>query len=298
MSRQMDKALYLLMLCCSTFICIYGRGPGRSPSCDVDLKVRRHTTWKAVPQHPLTLTCPFENCGEPFNITWCKVLDSGECLLVNSTENIEIRQSNKHSEGQPASVLTFKTISMNDDGLYRCLIKGYNYKQISHAINVSVSDFHQETEILGYKADPPLKLGLSPAGDDAQSWLPYFLICFCVALLVAVLTVFTLLKFYGWRRILTSTHAEGQERSTRMMPDLPKGSAPSSLFLPSQFSSPHTIQGQSTTGRPQSQPAPAATGNQPAVANAADRAVYATINHQRLQIPAREKSEYAAINFS
>lgn len=297
MSRQMDKVLYLLTLCCSTFICIYGRGT--FPSCEVDLNVRRDTTWKAVPQHPLTIVCPFEHCGESFNISWCKVLDSGDCVPVNSTENIEISQSNKHSEGQPASMLTFKQISVHDDGLYRCLLKGYNYEKISHAINVSVSDFHQETEILGYKADPSLKLELSPAGDDGESWLPYFLICFCVALLVTVLTVFTLLRFYGWRRILTFTHAEGQERSTRMMPDLPKGNTPSPLVLPAQFSSPHTIQCQSTTGRPPSQPAPAATtGNQPAVANTADRAVYAVINHQQLQIPAREKSAYAAINFS
>lgn len=110
-----------------------------SPSCEIELMVRRGTTLKTVPQQPLTVRCPVRHCGESLNVTWCKLLDTNVCEEIDYTENIERRQNEKHVRNELISYLTFTRISVHDDGLYRCHLKGYNYKKISHIINISVS---------------------------------------------------------------------------------------------------------------------------------------------------------------
>lgn len=107
------------------------------PSCEVELMVRRGTTRKVAPRQPLTVSCPVKHCGESLNVTWCKLLD--ECEQINYTKNVEIRQTENHVEDEMISILTFRRISIHDDGLYRCYVKGYKYEQISHIINISVS---------------------------------------------------------------------------------------------------------------------------------------------------------------
>lgn len=99
-----------------------------------------------------------------------------------------------------------------------------------------------------------------------------------------------------------------------MIPDLPKGSAPSTLSLQNQPSSLNDIHSPNTAERPSSQPNMMTDGHQPAVANtahesqASDSAVYAVINYRRSGIiPVREQrtvteqnknAEYAAISVS
>lgn len=99
-----------------------------------------------------------------------------------------------------------------------------------------------------------------------------------------------------------------------MIPDLPKGSAPSTLFLQNQPSSLNDIHSPSIVERPTSQPNMMTDGNQPATAKtahesqASDSAVYAVVNHRQSGIiPVREQhtateqnknAEYAAIGVS
>ena len=109
------------------------------PACEVGLMVRRGTTLKAAPQQRVRVKCPVKHCGEPLNVTWCKLLDTGKCEQMKETENVEIMQNDKHAKDELTSFLTFKRISINDDGLYRCDLKGYKDEQISHTINISVS---------------------------------------------------------------------------------------------------------------------------------------------------------------
>ncbi|TKS67092.1 B- and T-lymphocyte attenuator [Collichthys lucidus] len=164
---------YLLIFYCLTFVCIYGRGQDSFPSCEVQVMVQRGMIKKAAPQQRLTVRCPVKHCGESLNVTWCKLLETNTCEQINQTEDVEITQDDKHAADRLVSSLTFKRISLHDDGLYRCDLGD---TQIGHFINVSVSD-----------------------GELDLSWLPYFYICISAVLLVATFSVFTLLRFYGWR---------------------------------------------------------------------------------------------------
>ncbi|XP_078118943.1 B- and T-lymphocyte attenuator-like isoform X1 [Sander vitreus] len=299
----MDRPAYthLWLFSCFTFVCIYGRGQDLIPLCEVELMVQRGTTWKTVPQQRLTVSCPVKHCGESMRVTWCKRLDTNKCEQINYTENVEITQNDKHVKDKLISYLNFTRISINDSGLYQCLVKGYKYQQISHFINISVSDLNQDVENSDNNAHV---LPILVAGDKDVSWLPYFFICAGIALLFATLTASTHLSCYCWKRILTYKQSKTQEMSTHMIPDLPNGSAPSAPVL---YDSSYISYSQSAAGRPPS-PSPLMTnGNQPAVANTVnesqvfDHAVYAVINHRR--IPAREQhaateqnknTEYAA----
>lgn len=105
-------------------------------SCEVELRVQRATTLKFAPQQHVTLRCPVKHCGQSQNVTWCKQLDN--CEPINSTESVEMTQKDGHVD-ELISYLTFKSISTDDDGLYRCYLKGYEVELTSHVINVSVS---------------------------------------------------------------------------------------------------------------------------------------------------------------
>ncbi|XP_018533777.1 B- and T-lymphocyte attenuator isoform X2 [Lates calcarifer] len=285
------------------------------PSCEVGLAVRRGTTWKCAPQQSLTVNCPVTHCGKPLSITWCKLINVNSCERINKTENIEIRQHNNSSEDKLISDLTFKLISVHDDGLYRCVLNGYKY-EIGHIINISVSDTHEGVEIT-YNTDNTAVASLSAtaaasAGDaassEATSWLPYFYICITIVLLVFTLTVLILLHFYGCEYILTFKPTMGQEISTHIIPDLPRRSAPTTPVLQAHF----VLNDIYSTGTPLSPAAVITSGDQP-LANTADEsqgsdsAGYSVINHKQSGNPARNQHavtkqdknpEYASISVS
>ncbi|KAM6978830.1 uncharacterized protein LKV04_014176 [Tautogolabrus adspersus] len=268
--------------------------------------VKRGIIWKTAPEQRLTVTCPVKHCGESLNVTWCKLLDTDTCEQLNYTENVEVRQNNSDPKNKLISYLTFKWISIHDDGLYRCGVKGYKYKQISHMINISVSDFYQGFQNEHYEADAVS----SVAQVEEASWQPYAFICVSIVFLASTFTVLMLLRFYGWKRILTVNQTRAQEFSCHKMTNLPKSRAPSISVLPANLYS--LNENYSHTGlRPTSQPPLTTSRNQPAVANPADQsqgshhAVYAVISRQ--VIPAREQhdqtignknTEYAAIKVS
>ncbi|KAE8299211.1 hypothetical protein D5F01_LYC01604 [Larimichthys crocea] len=163
---------------------------------------------------------------------------------------------------------------------------------------IEYSDYYAELHRGSKNSDGKLDL----------SWLPYFYICISAVLLVATFSVLTLLRFYGWRRILSFNHNKGKETSTHMIPDLPKDSNHSTLFLQSPF--PHLKDVPSPTTVGPSQPPMMTSRNQPAVTvgetQAPERAVYSLINHRKSGLPAGEqpagtkqnkRAEYAVINF-
>ncbi|XP_042372823.1 uncharacterized protein LOC121966820 [Plectropomus leopardus] len=279
--------------------------------------VPQGTTWKAVPQQRLTVSCPVKHCGQSQDVTWCKLLDTHTCKQINNyTENVEITQSDTHKD-ELISYLTFTRISIHDGGLYTCQFKGSKYEEISHMINISVSDLHKGVEYFGNNADSSFWMKHSDSNadklpdvavQDNVSWLPYFIICISIALVVIILTVFTLLSFYGPKQILTYNHTKGKEMSIHMIPNLPKGNPPSPHVLQGHFSILNDVYSSSTANRPPSQPPLMISGNQLAVENTtdesqgSDHAVYAVISHQRPGIPAKEQhvanknSQYATIN--
>nr|XP_020509103.1 uncharacterized protein LOC109998558 isoform X1 [Labrus bergylta] len=298
---------YLLILSSLTFVFVNGRRPDSSPPCKVSVLLRRGTMWKTAPGQSLTVTCPVKHCGQPLKVTWCKLLHTDKCEQLNHTENVEVRQNNSDHKDELMSYLTFKWISIHDDGLYRCGFKGHKYKHISYMINISVSDLYQGFQNVHHEADAVSHV----AHVEEVSWQPYSFICVSIGFLAATLTVLMLLRFYGWKRVLIVNQTRAQEFSCHKMTNLPKWTAPSIPVQPANLYS--LNENHSQTGlRRTSQPPLTTNKNQLAVANPSDQSpglqhvVYAVITRQAV-IPAREQhhrttgnksTEYAAIKVS
>lgn len=92
---------------------------------------------KRAPWKPVTVSCPVKHCGKSLNVTWCKLLDGRNCERINEMEDVEVRQD--ASRAELISYLTFKNISLNDEGLYRCELRDTAIYEYSNAVNISVS---------------------------------------------------------------------------------------------------------------------------------------------------------------
>nr|XP_020465076.1 B- and T-lymphocyte attenuator isoform X2 [Monopterus albus] len=265
--------------------------------------VQRGTTKKRAPNQSLTLKCPVRHCGESLDVTWCKLLAPNHCDRIKETENIEITQDNntEYRKDQLISYLTFKQISVYDDGLYRCELTGshHRYDQISHTINISVSDNSKGVEDL----DSTSAEFLRPADDEAVTWRPYLFICAGIALLVATLTAVAYLRFYNCKGIWINKPAK--EMSTHMIPDLPK-SPPSTPVLQAHFSILNDLYSPSSVGTQPAPPCLITNGNQPlanSTSQGSDSVVYTALNHKQSGKPARkqhiatkQESSYATIS--
>ncbi|XP_047457737.1 B- and T-lymphocyte attenuator-like [Mugil cephalus] len=246
MSSLMDRLSYLVIFLCFTCIRTSGTGEDLISSCEVEIFVRRRTTWFTAPGQSVSLSCPVQHCGERVNITWCKVTNM-TCERINKSKNVEIRQ-NRVGDDQLVSYLRFKEISVSDGGLYRCGLMG-KQSPIGHAINISVSDSYESVKT-NFNSDnnPAESLSADPGG--AAKWVPYFVICFSVILLVATLSLIVMLRFHKWNQKLTCNSTKGKETSTKMIPDLPRWSAHPSPVPQTHLSVPNDIYFSSAAGTP------------------------------------------------
>lgn len=289
MSGPMERKLNCLIVWCFTSIWIC-RGYTDSPAlCDVSLMVWRGTVFRAAPTSHLTVSCEVQHCGESLNVTWCKLLDNNICKEINNTEEVEIKQM--YNKDKLISYLSFKQVSADDDGLYRCTLIGHNLEVYSHLINISVSDEIQGIEHFTHRKDQ------SPRVDAREvDWVPYFSICISLAFLVTTMTVLTILCFHGSSRKWTSNARKGQEMPIHMIPTLPKRSNPSAPVLETHLSVLNDIYSSSTAEMPTLPPFIIPAESQ--------QAVYAVISHSQ-RTPAvnlhansnkDKNSAYAVIN--
>ncbi|XP_024860398.2 B- and T-lymphocyte attenuator isoform X2 [Kryptolebias marmoratus] len=107
-------------------------------SCDITLK--RGATWRVTKGQNLTVSCHVGHCGESLNVTWCKRLGESNCEVISTTQNVEINQ--EHVNDELISYLSFKEVSFNDGGQYRCNLIRQSSQLVSHSINISVSGGH------------------------------------------------------------------------------------------------------------------------------------------------------------
>ncbi|XP_028249039.1 B- and T-lymphocyte attenuator-like [Parambassis ranga] len=280
---------FIYLLICGCFMCVCADGRHKDVStCEIELLVRRQTVFRAALGQHVIVKCPVKHCGQSPNVTWCKLLNTNNCERIHESNNTEIIQ--KHVKDKLISHLTFKQISINDDGLYRCQVHG---GAVSHAINISVSvtDDEPENIIPSYYDDETAQLQGPPCN---RPWLPYLYICVSVVLTVIALTVIAF-RFNGWKRNLTVSRAKTKVMSTQVIPDLPRRSAPPTPVLQTHFSVLNDIYSPSSALTPNPPP----TGNQAAVGSTAEKgrgsdcAVYAAINHRQSGTPARKQQRNA-----
>lgn len=117
--------------------------PGSNPSCEIALLVKRGKTLAAALGQRTTLECPVDHCGKPIEVTWCK---GDKCVGITPNDNVEMMQIGV-GKRRLVSSLTFKRISLDDAGFYKCYVKDNEDEEISHTISVKV------TGMLGLKSE-------------------------------------------------------------------------------------------------------------------------------------------------
>ncbi|XP_015253618.1 PREDICTED: B- and T-lymphocyte attenuator-like [Cyprinodon variegatus] len=267
----MMDAMQLLIIWWTVFICIYGEDEGSS--CDVTFTVRRGTTKRAIPGQSLTVSCPVKHCGNVLNITWWKLSNTSSYKIIPNTENITIRQ--EYHKDDLISYLSFNQVTIIDDGLYRCALE-HRDESVSHAINISISDRN-----IGVKDPEDVVVGSKTRGDNGP-WLPYFMICISIVLLVITAIMLTTVCCYSWRGTWTYNSKKGeQEISTHKIPELLKTGVCFSPILRPQMSALNDSKAERTTSTSTSL---THVGNKPATENSAaefklsNSVVYAVIN--------------------
>ncbi|XP_056145461.1 B- and T-lymphocyte attenuator-like [Lampris incognitus] len=192
------------------------------PSCDPVVSVKRGTVWKAVPHQRLRISCNVTLCGKPSKVTWCKLVDT-KCEQIQNDPNVVIKLDRDDFWEKGTSRLKFEEVSVNDDGLYKCLLRRSKTPlAVSHWINVSVSDSHRRIHIRPKHAP---RVADSPNAAKAAElpWLPYAAICGGTALLVLLATLISRLCYCERKGFRTSKPANAQEVCRRRLPGLPAG---------------------------------------------------------------------------
>ncbi|XP_029980031.1 uncharacterized protein si:ch211-214p13.8 isoform X2 [Sphaeramia orbicularis] len=168
MSNLSDTLMhsFLLIFTLCTISGIHGKGQGLIPSCEVEVILRWGLTCETAPQQTLTVDCPVKHCGEPHQVAWCKLLETYACEEMNNTEDIEITQRDENDQRNSVSHLTFRRISLHDDGLYRCGPKLHKNMLLGHIINVSVSGIQSYNLKKGQEMSTHMIPGL-PSGNTS-----------------------------------------------------------------------------------------------------------------------------------
>ncbi|XP_052461424.1 uncharacterized protein LOC128019469 isoform X1 [Carassius gibelio] len=198
------------------------------PKCPL-FKVQRGTVHKAFINKPLRISCNLLYCDEQiFNVTWTKE-DLKEWIPVSEADQMSTSQNYSSSDPKMlSSYLTFTNMSKHHDGLYRCELKSSNFSIVSHYINVSVSDDMLEDEMPSEKSETT-----DSSSDSGLWWLPYLFISLGIVILVAMITLISILFINGFKssRRKKAHRPQVQYTATSFLP-----SSPSRSFLKREFS--------------------------------------------------------------
>nr|XP_020512472.1 B- and T-lymphocyte attenuator isoform X2 [Labrus bergylta] len=113
--------------------------------CEVQIKVRSKTKYKALLGEELKIDCPVTFCDDtPPEISWFKLEETGDPINISGRSRFRSEwKTLKHLEG--VSVLIIQNFVRNDSGIYRC--KGGS--NVGHKINVYLNDgTHTDAEHL------------------------------------------------------------------------------------------------------------------------------------------------------
>ncbi|KAI4888358.1 hypothetical protein NFI96_000293 [Prochilodus magdalenae] len=118
---------------------------GSAGICVPVVRVRKYTAFGAPRNNRLKISCPVEYCEEIPTVRWFRVDETGRSVPVNQTDEITVTEERSTAEREIISHLTFRNISIQDDGIYKCQVSALDYTSESHNINVSVSDMILQT---------------------------------------------------------------------------------------------------------------------------------------------------------
>ncbi|KAM7365528.1 hypothetical protein PAMP_016448 [Pampus punctatissimus] len=101
--------------------------------CSTQIRVRRHTVYKALLGTDIRINCTFAFCNNSnLSISWYK---DNDFVFVNVTSRIHIKTELTVVNNSGISFLILNNIQRSDSGLYRC----QDRSSVGHSINVFVS---------------------------------------------------------------------------------------------------------------------------------------------------------------
>ncbi|KAL6484370.1 hypothetical protein MHYP_G00064150, partial [Metynnis hypsauchen] len=108
--------------------------------CAPEVRVHKNTVYRASSKSPLRVPCPVRYCEQIPTVRWFRINDRDQAIPVSETDQVTVTQDHPTAdEKEIISYLSFKSLSVQDDGIYRCEAVVSNSTSPSHNINVSVS---------------------------------------------------------------------------------------------------------------------------------------------------------------
>lgn len=107
-------------------------------SCVAEIKIRKNTVYTASSASMLNISCPVTYCKEIPVVEWIKIDDTSKFIHISGTNQVTITQEQAGLK-DIVSYLSFRNISTDDNGIYRCMISKSAFSLESHNINVNVS---------------------------------------------------------------------------------------------------------------------------------------------------------------
>ncbi|XP_037395032.1 uncharacterized protein LOC119263587 [Pygocentrus nattereri] len=191
-STQLDVIFSLLGTHCSFLFLV-----GSTGLCVPAVRVRKSTVYKGSSKSPLRVPCPVSYCEQIPTVRWSR-LDSDQWIPVSETDQVTVTQDHSTAgEKEIISYLSFKNVSVQDGGLYRCVAAGSNSTSQSHNINVSISDTILETPTgKGNLLCVTVSATLS-VSKAIVSLKPYIIICSGAFSLVTIMMFIMFLSVHG-----------------------------------------------------------------------------------------------------
>ncbi|XP_039648665.1 leucine-rich repeats and immunoglobulin-like domains protein 1 isoform X2 [Perca fluviatilis] len=169
---------------------------GTDSTCDIEIRVRRGTVYKALLGEDLRINCPVAFCNNsPLTVSWYK-FETTKPVPVDVSSSSHIKTEWTHLKPlEGISYLIFQKILRNDSGQYQCHTGG----SMSHSINVSVYGEVKLTTVTWTT--------LEPESTEETFWPNVYRVVGIMAFVITVLTV--------W--VASSCGCKGESRDT---PDL------------------------------------------------------------------------------
>ncbi|KAL7882115.1 hypothetical protein AOLI_G00089640 [Acnodon oligacanthus] len=187
---------------------------GSADLCVPAVRVRKNTVYRGSSKSPLRVPCPVTYCEQIPTVRWFRIKDTDTSIPVSETDRVTVTQDRPTAdEKEIISYLSFKSLSDQNDGIYRCVAVGSTSTSQSHNINVSVSDSNLDT----FNGT-----SLTPAPQNlinGFTWMPYIIICSGILGLVIVVMLISFLSLHG---CICSRKAKKQRTQVPLSPNISK----------------------------------------------------------------------------
>ncbi|XP_005386444.1 PREDICTED: B- and T-lymphocyte attenuator [Chinchilla lanigera] len=106
-------------------------------SCDVQLRIRRHSEHTVSARTSFKMECPVKHCGHRPNVTWCK-FNGTVCYPFE--DRFRLHTSWQEGLNKSIFLLHFEPVLPTDNGSYRCSVNVSSHLIHSHSTTIHVTE--------------------------------------------------------------------------------------------------------------------------------------------------------------